>query len=51
VTLLSLFATTAAVTAMGVATLMVLHLVTGTVVVVGNAVIHSKARVCATIAT
>jgi hypothetical protein len=44
VTLLSLFGTTAAVTATGVATLMVMHLITGTVVVVGNAVIHSRAK-------
>ncbi len=43
-TLLSLFGTTAAVTATGVATLMVMHLITGTVVVVGNAVIHSRAK-------
>lgn len=51
VTLLSLFATTAAVTATGVTTLVVLHLVTGTVVVVGNALIHSRAKVYATIST
>ena len=44
VTLLSLFGTTAAVTATGVATLMVMHVITGTVVVVGNAVIHSRAK-------
>ncbi len=51
VTLLSLFGTTAAVTATGVATLMVMHLVTGTVVVVGNAVIHSRARDRAAVST
>ncbi len=51
VTLLSLFGTTAALTATGVATLMVMHLVTGTVVVVGNAVIHSRAKDRATVTT
>ncbi|UTT63626.1 DUF6069 family protein [Microcella humidisoli] len=51
VTLLSLFGTTAAVTATGVATLIVMHLVTGTVVVVGNAVIHSRAKGNAAVST
>ena len=51
VTLLSLFGTTAALTATGVATLMVMHLVTGTVVVVGNAVIHSRAKDRAAVST
>lgn len=51
VTLLSLFGTSAAVTATGVATLMVMHLVTGTVVVVGNAVIHSRAKGNAAVTT
>lgn len=51
VTLLSLFGTTAAVTATGVATLIIMHLVTGTVVVVGNAVIHSRAKDRAAVST
>ncbi len=51
VTLLSLFGTTAAATATGVATLIVMHLVTGTVVVVGNAVIHSRAKDRAAVST
>ncbi len=51
VTLMSLFGTTAAATATGVATLMVMHLVTGTVVVVGNAVIHSRAKDRAAVTT
>lgn len=51
VTLLSLLGTTAAVTATGVATLIVMHLVTGTVVVVGNVVIHSRAKGNAAVTT
>lgn len=51
VTLLSLFGTTAAVTATGVATLVIMHLVTGTVVVVGNVVIHSRAKGNAAVTT
>ncbi len=51
VTLLSLFGTSAAVTATGVATLIVMHLVTGTVVVVGNVVIHSRAKGNAAVTT
>lgn len=51
VTLISLFGTSAAVTATGVATLIVMHLVTGTVVVVGNAVIHSRAKDRAAVST
>ena len=50
-TMLSLFATTAAVTSTGVATLATLHLVTGTVVLVGNAVIHSRTKDHAAIST
>ncbi|MBX9719394.1 MAG: hypothetical protein K2X36_11220 [Microbacteriaceae bacterium] len=50
-TLLSLFGTTAAVTATGVATLIVMHLITGTVVVVGNVVIHSRAKDSAAVST
>lgn len=50
-TLLSLFGTTAAVTATGVATLMVMHLITGTVVTVGNVVIHSRAKDRAAVTT
>lgn len=50
-TLLSLFGTTAAVTATGVATLMVMHLITGTVVTVGNVVIHSRAKDRAAVST
>ena len=49
--LLSLFGTTAALTATGVATLVVMHLATGTVVVVGNAVIHSRAKDRAAVST
>lgn len=44
VTLLSLFGTSSATTPTGVATLAMMHLVTGTVVVVGNAVIHARAK-------
>lgn len=51
VTLMSLFGTTAALTATGVATLIVMHLVTGTVVVVGNVVIHSRAKDRAAVTT
>lgn len=51
VTLMSLFGTTAAVTATGVATLIIMHLVTGTVVVVGNVVIHSRAKDRAAVST
>ena len=43
-TLLSLFGTLGATTALSVAALMVMHLVTGTVVVIGNAVIHSRRK-------
>ncbi len=41
---LSLTATTAATTPTGVATLVGMHVVTATIVIVGNAVIHSKAK-------
>lgn len=51
ITLASLFATTAATTPAGVASLAVMHVVTGTVVVVGNAVIHSKAKERAAVST
>lgn len=51
VTLLSLFGASAATTATGVATLVIMHLVTGTVVVVGNTVIHSRAKDRATVST
>ncbi len=51
ITVSSLFGTTAAVTATGVSTLIVMHLVTGTVVVVGNVVIHSRAKGNAAVTT
>jgi len=51
VTLMSLFGTTAAETTTGVLTLMVMHVVTGTIVVVGNAVIHSKVKARAAVST
>ena len=51
VTLMSLFGTGAAETATGVATLAIMHLVTGTAVVVGNAVIHSRAKGNAAVST
>lgn len=44
VTGLSLTATTAATTPTGVATLVVLHLITATIVIVGNTVIHTRAK-------
>lgn len=43
-TLLSLFATSGAGTATGTAALAVMHVVTGTVMIVGNTVIHSRAK-------
>lgn len=43
-TLLSLFGTLGATTTIGVATLMTMHLVTGTVVVIGSAVIHTRRK-------
>lgn len=41
-TLLSLAGTLGAATGVGIAALMIMHLVTGTVVVIGNAVIHTR---------
>ena len=49
--LLSLFGTSAATTTTGVVTLAIMHLVTGTVVVVGNVVIHSRAKDRAAVST
>ncbi len=51
VTLISLSGATSAVTPTGMATLAIMHVVTGTVVVVGNAVIHSRAKERATVST
>lgn len=48
---LSVLATTAATTPTGVATLAVMHVVTGTIVIVGNTVIHSRAKRSAAIST
>lgn len=51
VTLASLGAATAATTVTGSLMLLIMHLVTGTVVVVGNVVIHSRAKERAAVPT